>query len=79
MPLQNETMAVFDLVNATARLGEECAAIYPEGEQWKCLFGEYRLPFVKTPYLMSASQFDRYQLPCAPGPQTTTPPRASSP
>lgn len=42
MPLQNETQAVFYLVNATARLGEECAAYYPEDEQWRCLFGEYR-------------------------------------
>ena len=25
--------------------------------------GQYRIPFVQTPYLMSASQFDKYQLP----------------
>ena len=24
---------------------------------------QYRVPFVTVPYLMSASQFDRYQLP----------------
>lgn len=62
-PLQNETRAVFALVNATARLSDGCAAFYPENEQWRCIFGEYRVPFVTTPYLMSASQFDKYQLP----------------
>jgi hypothetical protein len=25
--------------------------------------GQYRMPFIRTPYLLSASQFDRYQLP----------------
>lgn len=64
VPLQNETQAVFALVNATARLGEACAEAYPGDEGWRCLFGEYRLPFVEAPYLLSASQFDKYQLPC---------------
>jgi hypothetical protein len=40
VPLQNETQAVYGLVNATARLGAACAAAYPAPEeQWKCLFG----------------------------------------
>ena len=65
VPLEYQTQQIYNLVNATARLGDDCAAAYPasSGEQWKCLYGQYRLPFVKTPYLMSASQFDKYQLP----------------
>ena len=64
MPLQNETQAVVALMNVTARLGATCLAAYPAPEdQWKCLYGQYRLPFVATPYLLSASQFDKYQLP----------------
>lgn len=63
MPLENETMAVFELVNATARIPTACANAYPDEEGWKCLYGQYRIPFVTTPYLMSASQFDKYQLP----------------
>jgi hypothetical protein len=98
MPLENETQAVFALVNATARLSDACAAAYPGAEGWKCLYGQvrprkalhgqsvagqqtlallpqrtlcpaadtacsgppqYRIPFVTTPYLLSASQFDR--------------------
>ena len=62
--LENETQAVYELVNATARLGDACAAAYvPLGEGWKCLYGQYRLPYVETLYLLSASQFDKYQLP----------------
>ena len=62
-PLENETQAVFAFLNATARLGTACEAAYPGDEGWKCLYGQYRLPFVQTPYLLSASQFDKYQLP----------------
>jgi hypothetical protein len=42
MPLQNETQAVFALVNATGRLGSACAAAYPGAEGWKCLYGQAR-------------------------------------
>ncbi len=61
--LESETQAVFALVNASARLGDACAAAYPGAEGWKCLYGQYRIPYVATPYLLSASQFDRFQLP----------------
>ena len=62
MPLENETAAVLVLANATGRLGDACAAAYPGDEAWRCLYGQFRLPFVQTPYLLSASQFDKYQL-----------------
>merc|ERR1712224_236264 len=35
---------------------------YPGGETWKCLFGQYRMPFVETVNLMMAAQFDAWQL-----------------
>jgi hypothetical protein len=61
--LENETQTIFPLINATGRLSPACAAAYPGAESWKCLYGAYRIPFVQTTFLMSASQFDRYQLP----------------
>ena len=61
--LENQTQTMYGLVNPTARLGAECVAAYPGDEGWKCLYGQYRIPFVRTPFLMSASQFDLYQLP----------------
>lgn len=43
-------------------LGEECMAAFPKSEHWKCMFGEYRMPHIKTPYFLVASQFDSFQL-----------------
>ena len=63
VPLEIQTRSVYELVNATARLGDACALTFPGPEGWKCLYGAYRVPFLTTPYLMSASQFDKYQLP----------------
>lgn len=31
-------------------------------EQWKCLYGEYRMPFLQSPYLIVAAQYDSFQL-----------------
>ena len=61
--LEAETQAVFGLVNASARLDPACVATYPGNNSWKCLYGQYRIPFVKTPYLLSMSQIDAFQLP----------------
>jgi hypothetical protein len=40
--LENETQAIYGLVNATARIPAACAATYPGDEGWKCLFGQVR-------------------------------------
>jgi len=57
--LANQTEQVHKL-NAS-HLDDNCVAAYPN-EQWKCMMGEYRMPFVKTPYLMVAALHDGYQL-----------------
>ena len=62
MPLENQTAAALPLFNASGALPPDCAAAFPADEQWRCLYGEYRLPYVRTPYVMSASQFDKFQL-----------------
>mmetsp|Transcript_105044 Transcript_105044/g.321939 ORF Transcript_105044/g.321939 Transcript_105044/m.321939 type:complete len:428 (-) Transcript_105044:346-1629(-) len=36
-------------------------------EVWKCAFGEYRMPLLKTPFLLVASQYDWYGLHTAQG------------
>lgn len=63
VPLENQTAAVYEAFNVSGRIPAACAQQYPGAEGWKCLYGQYRIPFTQTPYLMSASQFDRYQLP----------------
>lgn len=44
-----------------SHLGEDCAVANVD-EPWKCMHGQYRMPFVKTPYMLVASQNDAYQL-----------------
>lgn len=51
---------VYSQANVT-HLGEECAVANAD-EPWKCMHGSYRMPFVKTPYMLVASQNDAYQL-----------------
>jgi len=72
VPLENQTQAVYHLVNATAVLDPACLqaytrvispGVYDSSEGWKCLYGQYRIPFLRTPFLISASQFDLFQLP----------------
>ena len=60
--LQTQTQDVFDLVNPMARIPDACAAAYPGQEGWKCIYGQYRLPFVQTPYFINAAQFDSFQM-----------------
>jgi hypothetical protein len=68
MPAHNATKSFADqckgvhsYANVT-HLGSECAAANPGSDAWKCIMGEYRMPHVKTPYLLVASQQDSYQL-----------------
>lgn len=63
MPLMEQTQIILGFLNATNRLGPTCQTSYPEDEWWKCLFGEFRLPFVTTPYILNAAQFDNFQVP----------------
>ena len=52
---------MFRLGNVRGRMGEACAAEYTRGDAWKCAMGQYRMPFVETPYLMVASEADSFQ------------------
>ncbi len=49
------TALVLDMVNATGHIPADCAALYPHA-LWKCLFGQYRIPLLRTPYSLFASQ-----------------------
>ncbi len=42
-------------------LSQECVNRY-RNESWKCILGEYQMPFVKPPYFLSSSQWDQFQL-----------------
>ena len=51
------------LFNASAVLSPPCVASQAAGQEYLCLMGEYLMPSITTPYALSASQFDAFQLP----------------
>jgi len=60
------TQLAYALYNASATVAANspaCAAAYPGGEGWRCIFGEYALPFVATPsWFLNMFLYDSYQL-----------------
>ena len=60
VPLLNQTSMAYAFMNATARLGDACAEYY-FSDPYRCLFGQYRAPFITTPYLINSAQFDKFQ------------------
>ena len=59
--LQEQTQMISTFIEPGAVVPTTCAMAYA-GEEWKCLFGAYRLPFVETPYLINAAQFDSFAM-----------------
>jgi hypothetical protein len=58
--LVNQAEYVYGFANVSSVIPEDCAQAFP-GEEWKCIFPQYRMPFVKTSYFLSASSFDDFQ------------------
>jgi Pectinacetylesterase len=58
--LVNQAEYVYGFANVSSVIPEDCAQAY-QGEEWKCIFPQYRMPFVKTSYFVSASSFDDFQ------------------
>jgi len=57
-----QTEQAYSYANASALVPrDDCGLVY-KGSEWKCIFGQYRMPFVSTPYFMAASQYDSWQL-----------------
>ena len=56
------TAGVFSQVNVT-HVGAECARMHTGADGWKCIFAQYRMPFLtNTPYLVVGSQDDLFQI-----------------
>ena len=60
LPLAARAQAAHEHFNIS-HLDDDCARVHA-GQPWKCLFGEYRLRFLKTPTLVSHAQYDAYVL-----------------
>lgn len=50
--------SALEMANATPFLSQPCERVFPGQERWKCLNAAFRLPFVRTPYFLSHSQYD---------------------
>jgi len=52
----------YNMINASFLLGDTCSQKYLGEEQWKCLMPAYRVKFVRTPYFIVHSQYDKFAL-----------------
>lgn len=59
---EHQTRKATALFNNSAFINEDCGRAYPGSLRWKCLFPAFRLPFVRTPYLLSHSQYDKFAI-----------------
>merc|ERR1711974_492662 len=59
---QEQHAGVLAHFNSSSVIPQACAEAYRGDERWKCLFGQYRMPFVRTPYLIIHARFDTWQL-----------------
>lgn len=59
----NERMkTAFYSFNESNLVTNDCAKQFDKADQWKCIYPEYRLKFVKTPFILITDQFDDYSL-----------------
>lgn len=59
--LQNQTQTVLETFNATGVIDKGCRDAN-SAVLWKCMYPEYKIAYVETPYLLIAPQFDKLQL-----------------
>lgn len=59
--LLEQSQLVYEFANTTGILSPECQEAYPL-TPWYCMFGQYRMPFLQSPYFLSQSQLDDFQL-----------------
>jgi hypothetical protein len=67
MPLPEQAGALYRMVNASGRAWPECEDTYggvgaDAWGAWRCIYGVYRLPFVRVSYLMAQPQYEATQL-----------------
>ena len=82
MPLPEQAASVYRLANASGRAWPACSATYGDGwDAWRCIYGVYRMPFVRVSYMMAQPQYEAGQLrgdeggappPYAPGSRAAT-------
>ena len=62
MSLRDISRAAVAMANMGPQASPECAAAHAGDELWKCFFGQYALPFLKSSFFAHAFLYDLYQL-----------------
>ena len=60
--LNERLKTAFYAFNESNLVPKDCAKQFDKENQWKCIYPEYRLKYVKTPFILIADQFDDYAL-----------------
>ena len=60
VPLQQLISELVGVITPT--FDYNCAAQYSGSEAWKCLFGQYRFPLLRTPFFANIPQFDDFEI-----------------
>ena len=62
-PFADQARDVVALANASSADQAACTAAYPDpADSWKCIFGQYAVPFIKSDFFLHAYQYDLFQL-----------------
>jgi hypothetical protein len=62
VPLYDQVKDVFVMANSSGTLSQKCLSSFAPDDQWTCMMGQYAVPFLQTPYLLHAYQYDEFQL-----------------
>lgn len=57
--LKNMMRGAYANFNVKSVVPQDCASRHA-GKEWRCIFGQFRLEFIKTPFVLFADQFDSY-------------------
>mmetsp|Transcript_22388 Transcript_22388/g.46388 ORF Transcript_22388/g.46388 Transcript_22388/m.46388 type:complete len:399 (+) Transcript_22388:40-1236(+) len=61
-PFEEQVKEAAVFYTAPELFSEECLHLHPGDQRWKCIFPAYRLPLVRTPYVLSHSQYDKFAI-----------------
>lgn len=54
MPLMEQSQLAYNLFDPSALVPSACASANA-GEEWKCIYGQFRMPYVQTPYFINSA------------------------
>lgn len=61
-PFMTQAANVLTMVNATGNIDPVCRGTYSGADGWKCIYGQFALPFVRAPFLLHSYQYDQFQI-----------------